>query len=81
VSGAERLLYIGDAMHSSLVSVQRPELVNGWDSDSAAAISTRRGLLERGASGTVRIYGVHFPFPGVGRFERRGEGFVWAPAP
>ncbi|MCS6622813.1 MBL fold metallo-hydrolase [Roseibacterium beibuensis] len=79
VSGADRLLYIGDAMHSSLISVQRPELVNGWDSDSAAAVRTRQGLLGRGASGSLRIYGVHFPFPGLGRFERRDDGFIWAP--
>lgn len=79
-SGDDRLLYIGDAMHSSVVSVQRPELVNGWDSDSAAAIRTRQGLLDRGASGESRIYGVHFPFPGIGRFQRRDDGFVWTPA-
>jgi len=79
VSGEDRLLYIGDAMHSSLVSVQRPELVNAWDSDSAAAIRTRQGLLERGASGRQRIYGVHFPFPGLGEFRRRDDGFVWTP--
>ncbi len=79
VSGDERLLYIGDAMHSSIVSVQRPELVNGWDTDSPLAIRTREGLLERGALQGLRIYGGHFPFPGLGRFERRQDGFVWAP--
>lgn len=79
VSGAERLLYIGDAMHSSVLSVQRPEWVNAWDSDSAAAITTRQGLLERGAAGERRIYAAHFPFPGLGRFQRRDDGFVWVP--
>lgn len=79
VSGDDRLLYIGDAMHSSVISVQRPEWRNGWDSDNAAAVATRQSLLERGASGTQRIYGVHFPFPGVGRFQRRDDGFVWVP--
>ncbi len=77
VSGDNRLLYIGDALHSSVISVQRPELVNGWDSDSAAAVRTRQGLLQRGASGRERIYGVHFPFPGLGVFQRRDDGFVW----
>jgi glyoxylase-like metal-dependent hydrolase (beta-lactamase superfamily II) len=77
ISGTERLLYIGDAMHSSVISVQRPDWVNGWDTDSAAGVATRQGLLERGAAGSQRIYGVHFPFPGLGRFERRDDGFVW----
>ena len=81
VSGADRLLYIGDALHSSLVSVQRPELVNGWDSDSAAAVRTRQGLLQQGASGSRRIYAGHFPFPGLGAFRRQDHGFVWVPEP
>lgn len=79
VSGTDRLLYIGDAMHSAVISVQRPEWVNGWDTDSAAGIATRQGLLERGASQTLRIYAPHFPFPGLGRFQRRDDGFVWVP--
>jgi glyoxylase-like metal-dependent hydrolase (beta-lactamase superfamily II) len=79
VSGSERLLYIGDAMHSSVISVQRPDWVNGWDTDSAAGVATRQGLLERGAAGSLRIYGNHFPFPGLGRFTRKDDGFVWTP--
>lgn len=79
VSGDERLLYIGDAMHSAIVSVQRPEMINAWDIDSALAVRTREGLLERGALQGLRIYGGHFPFPGLGRFERREDGFAWAP--
>lgn len=80
-SGADRVLYLGDAMHSSLISVQRPEWVNAWDSDSAAAIATRQGLLELGVVGSRRIYAPHFPFPGLGRFQRRDDGFVWLPEP
>ena len=79
VSGTDRLLYIGDAMHSSVISVQRPEWVNVWDSDSPAAVTTREGLLERGVAGSQRIYAPHFPFPGLGRFQRRDDGFVWVP--
>jgi len=77
--GGGRLLYVGDALHSSILSVQRPDWKNNWDADSATAIATRQGLLERGASQNLRIYGVHFPFPGLGRFQRRDDGFVWTP--
>ncbi len=79
VSGQDRLLYLGDALHSSLISVERPEFVNKWDSDSDAAIATRLALLGRGATQSLRIYGVHFPFPGLGRFRRQDDGFVWVP--
>ncbi|MDI1325783.1 MAG: MBL fold metallo-hydrolase [Brevundimonas sp.] len=76
-SGTESLLYVGDALHSSVISVQRPDWVNAWDTDSAAGVATRQGLLERGATGSLRIYAGHFPFPGLGRFERKDDGFVW----
>jgi glyoxylase-like metal-dependent hydrolase (beta-lactamase superfamily II) len=79
VSGQDKLLYFGDAMHSALVSVQRPEWVNGWDTDSAAAVATRQALLNRAASQNLRLYGVHFPFPGLGRVQRKDDGFVWRP--
>ena len=77
--GGGRLLYIGDALHSSILSVQRPDWKNNWDKDNATAVATRQGLLERGASQHLLIYGNHFPFPGLGRFQRRDDGFVWAP--
>lgn len=80
-SGDERLLYIGDALHSAVISVRRPELVNAWDNDSDTAIATRRSLLERGAGEGQRYYGVHFPYPGLGRIEQRDGGFVWTPEP
>lgn len=79
--GGGRLLYFGDALHSSILSVQRPDWRNNWDADSATAIATRQGLLERGASQGLLLYGGHFPFPGLGRVQRRDDGFVWAPDP
>ncbi len=79
VSGTDRLLYVGDALHSSIISVQRPEFVNAWDYDSDAAVATRLALLGRGATQNLRIYGVHFPFPGLGMVRRQADGFVWVP--
>ncbi|WP_428151921.1 MBL fold metallo-hydrolase [Brevundimonas sp.] len=79
VSGQDRLLYLGDALHSSVISVERPDFVNTWDSDSDAAIATRLALLGRGATQSLRVYGVHFPFPGLGAFRRQDDGFVWVP--
>lgn len=79
VSGEERLLYIGDAMHSAILSVRHPDWVNAWDTDSDAAVGSRVGLLEMGADHSLMIYGVHFPYPGLGRFEREAGGFIWVP--
>lgn len=78
-SDGQRLIYIGDALHSSAVSVARPDLVNAWDSDSDAAIATRRSLIAQGGQSGLRFYGGHFPFPGVGDFQSGTTGALWVP--
>lgn len=78
-SGDDSLLYVGDAMHHFVVSVQRPEWPNAFDGDATAAAASRAALVERSAESGQRLHAVHFPFPGIGRIEKRGEGFVWVP--
>lgn len=78
-SGDARLLYIADAAHHSVVSVQRPEWTVQFDVDAPLAEASRRALLQRAADGGLRIYAVHFPFPGLGRVEARDDSFVWVP--
>lgn len=78
-SGDERLLYIGDAMHHQVISVQQPTWTIAYDGDEAVAEASRQALLNRAASENLRIYAVHFPYPGIGRIQRREDTFVWAP--
>lgn len=78
-SGGQTLLVIGDSLHSSWVSVGRPDLANDWDSDKATGARTRSELLDRAATQNLRLYAEHFPYPGVGRITRSGGGYVWAP--
>jgi glyoxylase-like metal-dependent hydrolase (beta-lactamase superfamily II) len=78
-SGGDRLLYIGDTAHHFVVSVQRPEWTVDYDMDAPLAQTRRRELLQRAADDGTRVYAVHFPFPGLGRFETQGESFVWVP--
>lgn len=76
-SGPDTLLYIGDAAHSHAVSVRRPEWPNSFDGDQAAAAASRKALIGQNAASGQRIYAVHFPFPGLGRFEKRGDAYAW----
>ncbi len=41
--------------------------------------ASRQALLSRAASENLRLYAVHFPYPGIGRIQRREDTFVWAP--
>jgi glyoxylase-like metal-dependent hydrolase (beta-lactamase superfamily II) len=78
-SGSSSLLYIGDSMHHFVVSVQRPNWTIAFDRDAPTAEKSRSELLAQSAQSGQRIYAVHFPYPGVGKFERRGEEFIWVP--
>jgi len=78
-SGESSLLYVGDAMHHYLVSVQKPKWANGFDGDADAAAVSRSALLAQSAASGQRLYVVHFPFPGIGTIEERDGGFVWVP--
>lgn len=78
-SGDDRLLYIADSAHHHVVSVQKPDWANSFDGN-AAAMQSRIALLGRAADENLRLYAVHFPFPGIGRVTRREDGtLVWAP--
>lgn len=79
-SGDDRLLYVGDAVHHHVVSVQRPDWTIRFDGDAPLAEASRGALLRRAADQRLRVYAVHFPFPGLGRFEAgAGDGFTWVP--
>jgi glyoxylase-like metal-dependent hydrolase (beta-lactamase superfamily II) len=79
VSGDERMLYIGDAAHHFVISVAKPEWTIDYDGDAPAAQTSRRALLKLAADQDLRVYAVHFPYPGVGRIKTQGDGFVWVP--
>lgn len=78
-SGNERLLYIGDVVHHFVVSIQRPDWRIAWDEDASLAEKHRRRLLQLAADENLRVYAVHFPFPGLGRIKAQDGTFLWVP--
>jgi glyoxylase-like metal-dependent hydrolase (beta-lactamase superfamily II) len=78
-SGDAKLLYIGDAAHHYVISLRRPQWTVQFDGDAALAKASRGALLQRAAAGNLRVYAVHFPFPGLGRVQAEGDGFAWVP--
>jgi glyoxylase-like metal-dependent hydrolase (beta-lactamase superfamily II) len=78
-SGENRLLYIGDSAHHHVISVQRPQWTVQYDENAPEAEASRRALLQRAADGRLRVYAVHFPFPGIGHVAAQGESFTWVP--
>jgi glyoxylase-like metal-dependent hydrolase (beta-lactamase superfamily II) len=79
-SGSARLLDVGDLVHSSVVSLAKPDWAMGFDSDKDLGKTTRRAELTALAKSGELVFAPHFPFPGVGRIAVVGDGFVWKPA-
>jgi glyoxylase-like metal-dependent hydrolase (beta-lactamase superfamily II) len=76
-SGQESILYVGDSMHHFIVSVQKPDWTIAFDSDHTTAEASRARLIADSAASAQRIYAVHFPFPGIGKFEKKGDAYAW----
>jgi len=78
--GDAKLFYLGDSAHHHVISVQRPRWTIQFDGDAPLAEDSREALLDRQADEALPVSSPHFPFPGLGRIERRDDGFVWVPA-
>lgn len=78
--GRAALLIWGDVVHAPAVQFAQPRIAIAFDTDQAAARTTRLGVLDRVVAERVAVAGMHLPFPGFGHVERRGEGFAFTPA-
>lgn len=76
-SGDQSLLYIGDMAHHSVVSVQRPDWTIAFDGDAPTAQASRKEVIAASAASGQRVYAVHFPYPGIGKFEQMGDHYMW----
>lgn len=73
------LFYIGDAVHHFVVSLRKPQWPNAFDGDQETAQASRSNLLSDLAKSGQLVYAGHFPFPGLGKIQRQGDGYVWVP--
>ena len=80
-SQGEVLLHLVDTAVHYITGLEHPDWTVGADIDKATAVATRKRLLAQAADEQLLIAGYHFPFPGVGRIMRLGEGFRYVPVP
>ena len=78
-AGTDKVFYIGDVVHHSIISLQHPAWSIQYDGDRPAAEAMRQQTLAKLAADHTRVFAVHFPFPGVGRIAAEGKGFAWLP--
>jgi glyoxylase-like metal-dependent hydrolase (beta-lactamase superfamily II) len=78
-SAGARLRDIGDMAHSPIISLAKPQWLNGFDRDEDEARAARITMLAELAASHELIFAPHFPFPGVGYIVPDGSAYKWQP--
>ncbi len=77
-SGQEKLVHIADtAVHT--VQLERTDWLYTSDLDREQAAATRRRLCEWAIVNRALVASPHFPFPGLGHIQRKGNEYRWQP--
>jgi glyoxylase-like metal-dependent hydrolase (beta-lactamase superfamily II) len=80
VAGAEGLIITADATINQVISFEHPEWKFGFDADPDLAIKNRKTLLDRAATGKIKLLGYHWASPGVGFAEKKDAAYRFVPA-
>ena len=72
----KKLLIIGDLVHAAALQFALPDECADYDIDKTAAAAARRRILGMAADAGVEVAGMHTPFPGKGKVERKDDGFA-----
>jgi glyoxylase-like metal-dependent hydrolase (beta-lactamase superfamily II) len=78
-SGQESLLVWGDICHVPDIQIPRPDVAIEFDTDSTAAIATRKRVLDMVATDRLLVAGMHVHFPGYIHVARAAEGYRMMP--
>jgi glyoxylase-like metal-dependent hydrolase (beta-lactamase superfamily II) len=78
-SGNRSMCLIGDLAHHSVLLVERPCSQFIYDLDPQQAAEARVKILEMLSKERMILYGVHFPWPGIGHIAREKDGFRYFP--
>ena len=75
---SNNILFVGDAVHSYVVSVRKPSWHIAFDLDQQTGAASRTNLVEQSAATGQRLYVEHFPFPGIGKITKDNSGgYKW----
>ena len=75
--GSESVMIVGDSIVNHHLAFAQPTWLSGSDQNPTLAAQTRVSLLDQLTQSQMRLIGFHLPDGGLGRVERRGEGFFF----
>lgn len=73
----QRLLFVGDLLHSTALQMPRPDITSVYDMDKEKTVAARKRILSLAAEQNIPVAGQHFPFGAVGSVKAEGDGFVY----
>jgi glyoxylase-like metal-dependent hydrolase (beta-lactamase superfamily II) len=76
-SGDQQLLITSDAVYVPALVAAHPGWHGAYDQDGPTAEASRRRLMDRVVADNMMVCGSHFPWPGVGRIAKDGDGYVF----
>ncbi|MDR0826641.1 MAG: MBL fold metallo-hydrolase [Desulfovibrio sp.] len=78
-AGDRQLLILGDLLHAAALQFPLPDECPSYDQDVAAAIKSRKRILDMAAEKDIEVAGMHIPFPGSGKVSKEGSGYKFTP--
>jgi glyoxylase-like metal-dependent hydrolase (beta-lactamase superfamily II) len=78
-SKGQKLVLIGDLMHSAAVQFPDPSVTIQFDSDSKAALAQRKAAFAEAAKQGYWMGAAHLPFPAIGHLRAEGKGYAFYP--
>jgi hypothetical protein len=79
-SSGQKLLIWGDLMHVEGIQFPLPEISVSYDTDSAAAATVRKEILDYAVRNRIPVAGMHLVYPALGTVEQEGTGYKFIPA-
>ena len=78
-SKGQKLVLLGDLVHVEAVQFDDPSVTIGFDSDSKAALASRKAAFADAAKQGYLIGAAHLQFPGLGHIRTEGKAYEYVP--
>ena len=79
-SSDEKIVFVGDIVHSHSIQFDQPETAIDFDVDPKKAVQTRLAQFSRLAKNGQTVAAPHLPFPGIGHiYSKDGKSYQWIP--
>ena len=79
-SASDALYFAGDLAHHNVI-IENPRMEDIYDTDRQLGIQTRLKTMDMLATQRMRALVYHLPWPGLGHFVKRDDGFHFEPEP